>query len=74
LAKFLIELDQDHSRYLQYFNWRKQEDAINGEFVVGLGFGFVRKHKESFICRAAVLYGKEFCGIDHEEILMGDDE
>jgi hypothetical protein len=70
LAKFLVELDQDHARYLEYFKWRKQEDAINGEFVSALGFSFVRPGKESFICRACVVYAKEFCGIHHEEVMM----
>jgi hypothetical protein len=66
LAKFLVELDNDHARYLTYFDWRWDERKANWRFPISNGFSFVGTGRESLMCRICSVFVKEYCMVGNQ--------
>ena len=61
LARFLVDLDADHERYLSYFRYRTDWRLQNRNFALLDHFDLTGRGQDSFVCRACVVFKREFC-------------
>ena len=61
LARFLVDLDADHERYLSYFRYRTDWRLQNRNFAPLDHFDLTGRGQDSFVCRTCVVFKREFC-------------
>jgi len=63
LADYLVWLDGNHTRYLEYFAWRaKLPKVSNADFLALQHFDFEANGADSFICKTCQQFLKLHCG------------